>query len=424
MRYDEYKDSGVEWIGEVPRHWEIVPIKYLSSCNDETLSNKTPKDTVINYVEISDVNETEGIKNTTEYTFAEAPSRARRITKKNDIIISTVRTYLKAVATVKEENLIVSTGFAVLRAKHINEEYLAYSLLSDGLLQNVISQSDGVSYPSITSTKLINISLPVAPLVEQRVIATYLDTECGKIDEMIATQNKRIALLQELKQRIITTAVTRGLNPDVEFKDSGVEWIGEVPKHWDIIPLKRTGVFDNGLTYSPTDVADSGYFVLRSSNIQNAKMDYSDTVFVKTVPQKLEVTKGDIIICSRNGSAALVGKCALFDGDFKATFGAFMMRYRPFIDRQYAYHLFQIVMGNYKGLFSTTTINQLTKAVIGEMVVPLPPKDEQRAIAAHLDKECARIDSLISAQEKRTELLQELKQSLITEVVTGKRKVC
>ena len=109
------------------------------------------------------------------------------------------------------------------------------------------------------------------------------------------------------------------------YKDSGVKWIGEIPNHWEVVPLKRTGSFENGLTYSPNDIRDKGYIVLRSSNIQNSKMNYEDTVYVESVPNDLLVKKGDIIICSRNGSASLVGKCAKFDGKIAATFGAFMM---------------------------------------------------------------------------------------------------
>ena len=133
--------------------------------------------------------------------------------------------------------------------------------------------------------------------------------------------------------------------------------------------------------------------------------------------------KGDVIICSRNGSAALVGKSAFIDKDINATFGAFMMRYIPKINKKYGFYLFQTAIGRYKGYFATTTINQLTKSTIGEMKVPLANTEEQTAIVDFLDKECASIDSFISKAQHQVELLQEYKQSLITEVVTGKRKV-
>ena len=128
--------------------------------------------------------------------------------------------------------------------------------------------------------------------------------------------------------------------------------------------------------------------------------------------------KGDVIICSRNGSAALVGKSAFIDKDINATFGAFMMRYIPKINKKYGFYLFQTAIGRYKGYFATTTINQLTKSTIGEMKVPLANTEEQTAIVDFLDKKCSEIDHVISAQQKRIALLQELKQSVITHAVT------
>lgn len=202
------------------------------------------------------------------------------------------------------------------------------------------------------------------------------------------------------------------------YKDSGVEWIGEVPSHWEIVPLKFTGEFSNGLTYSPKDVVDYGILVLRSSNIQNSSLSFEDNVYVSNVSKALLVQKGDVIICSRNGSAALVGKSAFIDKDINATFGAFMMRYIPKINKKYGFYLFQTAIGRYKGYFATTTINQLTKSTIGEMKVPLANTEEQTAIVDFLDKKYSEIDHVISAQQKRIALLQELKQSVITHAVT------
>lgn len=202
------------------------------------------------------------------------------------------------------------------------------------------------------------------------------------------------------------------------YKDSGVEWIGEVPIHWKVVPLKFTGTFGNGLTYSPNDIVEDGVLVLRSSNIQNSELSFDDNVYVSHVPQNLLVNKGDIIICSRNGSAALVGKCAFIKEDINATFGAFMMRYIPKIENRYGFYLFQTAIGRYKGYFATTTINQLTKSTIGEMKVPVADINEQDTIATYLDKKCSEIDKVISTQQKRIALLQELKQSVITHAVT------
>lgn len=203
------------------------------------------------------------------------------------------------------------------------------------------------------------------------------------------------------------------------YKDSGVEWIGKIPSHWEVGRLKFAGSFDNGLTYSPNDITDeSGILVLRSSNIQQSKLDYNDCVYVREAPKELIVDVGDIIICSRNGSANLVGKCAYVDTQIKATYGAFMMRFKPVIDKRFAFYLFKTTTDYYKGLFSTTTINQLTQGIISQMYIPSVPYLEQQAIASYLDKKCSEIDKAIATQEKRVELLKELRQNIITHAVT------
>lgn len=206
-----------------------------------------------------------------------------------------------------------------------------------------------------------------------------------------------------------------------EYKDSGIEWIGEMPSHWRVMPIKRTGSFENGLTYSPTDICDeNGVLVLRSSNIQNDKLSFEDNIYVAKCPLSLMVKSGDIIICSRNGSASLVGKCAMVEGNINATYGAFMMRYRPICksNKVFSYYLLQIALKCYKGLYSTTTINQLTKGVIGQIYVSYPPFHEQQAIATYLDEKCGEINRAIDVQKKKIDLLNELKQTIITDAVT------
>lgn len=203
-----------------------------------------------------------------------------------------------------------------------------------------------------------------------------------------------------------------------EYKDSGVKWLGETPSHWEVMSIKYTGIFENGLTYSPADTAKEGTLVLRSSNIQDFHLSFKDNVFVKKVSSKLLVRKGDIIICSRNGSASLVGKCALVESDIEASFGAFMMRYRPVINPKYAYYLFQGSIGYYKGLFSTTTINQLTKSVLNDIKVAIPNLEEQVVIGSYLDAATSKIDKAIAMQQKMIDLLNERKQIIIQNAVT------
>ncbi len=203
------KDSGVEWIGEVPEGWEVRKLKFLVSCNDESLSENERKDLKINYIEIGDVDSVDGVRNYTEYAYKDAPSRARRITRKGDVIVSTVRTYLRAIAPVEEEGFVVSTGFAVLRAKNvIDKDFLAFSLMSDCFVCKVISESVGTSYPAINATDLLDIKIALPSLEVQKQIVVELKNKTLIINKIIDFYNHQIQLLQERKQIIINEVVT------------------------------------------------------------------------------------------------------------------------------------------------------------------------------------------------------------------------
>ena len=418
-KYDEYKDSGVAWIGEVPKHWEVLRGKYVLNILsgfpfDSQKFEFEDNGVYMPLIRIRDINGS----STEVYYSGSYPIES--VVKTGEVLIGMDGDF--NISKWKGTNALLNQRVCKLREdSSMNTHYAFYMLSSPLKAINSVTYATTVKHLSVYD--IYNAFIPVPPISEQAAIATYLDTHCAKIDNLISIQQKRIALLQELKQSVITHAVTKGLNPNVEMKQSGVEWIGDVPKHWEVMPLKFTGTFGNGLTYSPKDVVDNGILVLRSSNIQNSSLSFEDNVYVSKVSRDLLVNKGDIIICSRNGSAALVGKSAFVDKELNATFGAFMMRYIPNIEKKYGFYLFQTAIGQYKGYFSTTTINQLTKTTIDEIKVPLAMAEEQAAIASYLDHKCATIDTSISNAQHQIDLLQEYKQSLITEVVTGKRKV-
>ena len=241
-RYPKYKDSGLEWLGPVPEHWEVKRLQWASSSNDECLDESTAPDTEILYVDISNVDPQQGIVAKTPMRFQEAPSRARRIVRHGDTIVSTVRTYLKAIAGIEnpEPNLIVSTGFVVIRPRlGISDRFASYTLSSTHFVEQVIARSTGVSYPAINASDLVRIHIPIPPESEQARILKFLDRETAKIDELVAEQRRLIELLKEKRQAVISHAVTKGLNPDAPLKPSGIDWLGDIPAHWEVIKLRR-----------------------------------------------------------------------------------------------------------------------------------------------------------------------------------------
>ena len=208
------KDSGEEWIGQIPKHWKIIKLKYLATINDETLSESEDSDMEIKYVDIGNVDSIKGVMTTNEMYFRDVPTRARRIVRNGDVIFSTVRTYLKAIAPINNPplNLIVSTGFAVIRLKLLNSSFSAYALRSHYFVEQAVSNSVGVSYPAINANVLAGLLICFPPAKEQETIGKFLDKETKKIDALLEKIKKSIELLKEYRSALITSVVTGKIN--------------------------------------------------------------------------------------------------------------------------------------------------------------------------------------------------------------------
>ena len=203
------KYSGIDWIGQVPEGWGVKPLKYLASYDDETLTqSEINSNRKIDYVDISSVEFTKGINGHQEFSTLEAPSRARKIAKKGDTIISTVRTYLKAIAYVNND-YIVSTGFCVVRPKKINSKYLNYTIMSDSFTGPVSKYAWGVSYPAISSSQLVNIPIPFPESIEEQLsIVDYLDHKMLQINKLIDIKQEQIENINKQRQTLIYDYVT------------------------------------------------------------------------------------------------------------------------------------------------------------------------------------------------------------------------
>ena len=205
------KDSGIDWIGEIPQSWRTMPIKHCCKINLESLKDTEKDDLIINYIDISSADENGNINFVDEITFLNAPSRARRIIRNGDVIISTVRTYLKAIALIdkKYDGFVCSTGFAVLTPlEKVEARFLYYNIYTDSFTSRVSYYSNGISYPAINSSVLATLHITLPSIDEQKQIADYLDDKCAKIDEMIAIRNEQIEQLKDYKKSLIYEYVT------------------------------------------------------------------------------------------------------------------------------------------------------------------------------------------------------------------------
>jgi type I restriction enzyme S subunit len=315
--YPRYKDSGVEWLGKIPEDWEIKRLKFSARMNTDVLDETTSPDFAFRYADISSVTADGQIGGTESTIFAKAPSRARRKVKIGDTIISTVRTYLKAIAAIRAsaDDLIVSTGFAVLSPTNGFEPDCLWRLVqSEPFVQSVVAHSEGVAYPGISPTKLATLPTWRPSQREQKAIAESLDRETAKIDSLIAKKEQLIEMLEEKRSALITHAVTRGLNPDAPVRDSGIEWLGQIPKHWKIRRLKYVTSIQTGFAFSSEDFVPDGVPLLRIGEITpEGQIDLSEA---KLLPDDFLNSNPEVVLRTRDIVMAMTGATIAKAGRF------------------------------------------------------------------------------------------------------------
>jgi type I restriction enzyme S subunit len=429
-RYPNYKSSGEEWLGEVPEHWKVKPLKTLASHNDDTLDESTPTGTEILYIDISGVDALVGIKTKEPMLFGSAPSRARRRVKHGDTIISTVRTYLRAIAKIQnpEDNLIVSTGFAVVRPRaELSPDYAAYVLTAAYFIEQVIACSTGVGYPAINASDLVRIPVAFPPFPEQVEIADFLDRETGKIDELVAEQRRLIELLKEKRQAVISHAVTKGLNPDAPMKPSGIEWLGDVPEHWEVKPLRHLGRCQNGLTIGGEAFGSGFPFVSYSDVYKNSVLPATVQGLVqssKSEQASYSVHRGDVFFTRTSETIDEIGMSSTcFESIPNATFAGFLIRFRPVIDLHCRFSQYYFSIRSIRTFFAREMIlitrASLSQDLLKRLPVMLPSVSEQIDICDFLDDRCAVFDNLVAEANRAIDLLQERRTALISAAVTG-----
>jgi len=430
-RYPKYKDSGVEWLGEVPEHWGVKPLKTVASHNDDVLPEDTPPDYEINYVDISGVEAGAGITTRETMPFSAAPSRARRKVQHGDVIVSTVRTYLRAIARIvePESNLVVSTGFAAIRPREaLCAGFAGYMLSGNHFIEQVIARSTGVSYPAINASELVGIPALLPPPKEQAAIATFLDRETAKIDALIAEQQRLIELLQEKRQAVISHVVTKGLNPDAPMKDSGIEWLGEVPEHWQVIPLKRLADIQTGVAKGKDNSGKATISVpyLRVANVQDGYLDLNEVTTIDIPADELprySLRAGDVLM-NEGGDFDKLGRGCIWEGQLDPCITqnhVFAVRPRC-VSAQW---LNAITGSGYAQFYfmsrskQSTNLASISSTNLMELPVILPPNEEQSGVLSFMATQTSLFTSLTAKVTQAIALLQERRSALISAAVTG-----
>lgn len=418
-RYNEYKESGVQWLGEIPSHWTIMPLKYSgrfckgklpSNTNDNCLGKPIIGASEMNGNMPSVYSEDNSVPQCTQndILFLWDGANAGLVSSFHDgIVASTVTKF-----TCDNSN-IVST-------------YLYY--LEKNYQRYYKERVGGTTIPHMNSQYIASCPLLIPSIQEQQAIADYLDTATTKIDEAIAQQQKMIDLLNERKQIIINNAVTKGLNPDAPMKDSGVDWIGKICKNWRMYRLKH--LLKTNLMYGANESAESEETsyprYIRITDIdENGKLK-PDT-FRSLEPLKAEpylLTRGDILF-ARSGATA--GKTYLFDEDIKACFAGYLIKAQvsnKLLSRYLMYYTRSGIYDQWKNsIFIQATIQNIGADKYANLRIPLPTIEEQKTIVSYLDTETMKIDKVLDTHKRQISLLQERKQIIINDVVTGKVKV-
>lgn len=426
-RYPSYKPSGVKWLGEIPSHWRLVKSKYLWKESFATSENGNE--------ELLSVSQYDGI------TPAKGDSRSEslkgyKIVSENDLVINIMLAWMGGLG-VSNYNGIVSPAYCIYKLNDdSNPKFLHYLYKTPLYLAEFARHSTGV-IPSrwrMYTDNFGQVLSLIPPREEQEAIVSYLDERTAKIDAAIAQQQKMIDLLNERKQIIINRAVTKGLNPNAKMKDSGVEWIGEVPEDWEVRktlfclcmpitdgPHETPQLYEEGIPFVSAEAVSCGNGKIDFNHIRGyISKEFYDECCKKYIP-KIH----DIYMIK---SGATTGKVAIVDSDRIFTIWSPLAVFRCNDEVVFYEYMFYLLQSNPYQLqvqlgWSYGTQQNIGMRTLEKLKVPVPPLTEQKSIAGYIKDKCKPIDEAIDVANKQISLLQERKQIIINEVVTGKVRV-
>jgi type I restriction enzyme S subunit len=408
-RYEKYKPSGIEWIGEIPEHWEVKRLKrFAKICNGQ--DHKSVYDLDGKYPIMGSGGE-----------FGRA----------NTFLHPGPSVLLGRKGTVDKPRYVdfpfwsVDTAYFTDIFSITNPRFFYY--LCTTIKFDLYKYGSAV--PSMNQEVLGQIEFTSPPLIEQFSIATYLDRKTAEIDQIIANKQKLITLYEEEKQAVINHTVTRGVNPDVRLKPSGVEWLGDIPEHWNLIKLKRiSNKITDGEHISPTFTLEGMPF-LSAKDVRDEYVQFDYDKFVNfeegiKFRKRCNPEKGDVLIVSRG---ATVGRVAIVETDEQFCLLGSVILVKPSSKILNKYLLYSLKNKLLQDNFLLTSQSSAQQAIylvnVSEIHLSMPLIDEQRFIIAFIEKESNRLDTIIEKCKKQIELLKEYRTTLISEVVTGKVKV-
>jgi type I restriction enzyme, S subunit len=419
--YEEYKDSGVEWIGEIPVGWVPRKVKYLYRSDINPISTDEMDGKQVVHYSIPNVQECGSgvVENGSDI------ESSKNILEGQEVIVSRLNPRKKTVCVTERSDLpTVSSGeFVILRpSEEIDLSYSYYVMITDRITQLFDSLVESVtrSHQRIRPERLVSTPIPLPTLPEQQQIVTYLDQKTSQIDELIDKKTRKIELLKEYRTSLINQVVTKGLDPNVEMKDSGVEWIGEIPVGWEIIQGKY--ILEICSSNYPTEIVEDidGVPFVKVDDLNRTTDQYYLDSCELSVQETSSVPplEKNMLLFPKRGMSIFKNKIVI-------------CRMKPYIDpnlmgvnvyktRNLKYVMYFIKNRGLGDICDSSTIPQINNKHIYPLRFTSPPLPEQQQIVTYLDQKTQEIDQSIQTEEKKIEHLKEYRQSLISNVVTGK----
>jgi len=414
-RYDSYKDSGVEWLGEIPDHWSIHRMKFVGRIKTGEMDtiDKQDKGSYPFFVR------SQIVERINTYSYDEEAV----LTAGDGVGVGKVFHYINGKFEYHQR------VYKISHFREVHGKFLYYYMQAN-LANEVLKLSAKSTVDSLRLPMLQNFPIVKGSIAEQTRIVTFLDQKTAEIDEAIAKKQRLIDLLQEQKAILINQAVTKGLNPDAPMRDSGVEWIGEIPAHWAVKRLKHIATIEYGIAIELTDSL-KGIPILSLPNVSIlGELNTNNLAYIelnKSEYNRYLLRKGDLLFNWRNGSPKHVGKTAIFNLEDEYTHVSFLLRIRmkstDVVPRYVQYYLNSL---RAVGFFSTAKIqinSTFNKSELSDFPLVVPPQLEQREILEHARIRVTEINSVMDNAIQEIQLLKEMKNVAIANAVTGKIKI-
>ena len=422
----EYKDSGFEWIGKIPETWEVDIAKHVFRQRRDKGNEECQLLAATQKYGMYPQHLLEGVVKVA----ADTDLSLFKTVHKNDYVIS-LRSFQGGFEMSDFEGVCSPAYQVFFASRQICNQYYKYLFKSDAFIQEINSLTVGIREgKNILYDDFALLPIPIPTVRDQQRIAEYLDEKCGEIDSLIALQEQMVAQLTDYKQSVITEAVTKGLNPSEELVPSGIDWIDAIPKGWGNVRFYYSNWIRGRLGWKglkSEEYTESGYPFLSAFNIINNKLDWSDINYINQErydeSPEIKLNVGDILLVK---DGAGIGKCARIDelplGESTVNSSLAVITPKAFLNYKYLYYYLQ--SNSFWSIINLLLVGMgvphLTQTNMKNIKMPLPPLEEQIAIAEYLDAKCDEIDKLIETKRLKIETLKEYKKSIIYEAVTGK----